>query len=619
MTPTDGTLTVAPAALGVTASNASRTYGAANPSFAGAVTGAVNGDTFTESFATPATASSAIGSYAITPTASGANIGNYTVTPTDGTLTVAPAALGVTANNASRTYGAENPSFAGAVTGAVNGDTFTESFATPATASSAIGSYAITPTASGANIGNYTVTPTDGTLTVAPAALGVTANNASRTYGAANPSFAGAVTGAVNGDTFTESFATPATASSAIGSYAITPTASGTNIGNYTPVLTAGVLTVDPAPLIATAASFTRAYGADNPVFTGTLEGVRNGDVLSTQFTTQAESTTAPGQYPVTVAVTGDAIQNYNLTPIPGVLTIAKADTTIALAQPTAGASGAPVQLQAVVKPKTSGSPSGSVRFFDGSRLLGLASLQNGIAVFATAPSQVQASASLLAVYEGDTNFLSSSSAALQVRFDDSAFSIAPAPAAGSATGGSGTTASLPLQVSPGSSGVYPGIVTFAVTGLPVGATATFSPAMLSANSGAQTVALSVQIPNGIPATLSVPNSNGSSGSTITTSSLQKFEPALGGAMLALLVFPLANARRFRQAGRSIALTLLLLVGACLGSSVLTGCAGAPHSSASKNGTVQQPAQERTSYTLTITMTSGGLVKATTAILTVGE
>ncbi len=108
------------------------------------------------------------------------------------TIQITAAPLNVTANNASRTYGAANPSFAGAVTGAVNGDTFTESFATPATASSAVGSYAITPTASGTNIGNYTVTPTDGTLTVGPAALGVTANNASRTYGAANPSFAGA-------------------------------------------------------------------------------------------------------------------------------------------------------------------------------------------------------------------------------------------------------------------------------------------------------------------------------------------------------------------------------------------------------------------------------------------
>ncbi len=294
MTPTDGTLTVAPAALGVTASNASRTYGAANPSFAGAVTGAVNGDTFTESFATPATASSAIGSYAITPTASGANIGNYTVTPTDGTLTVAPAALGVTASNASRTYGAANPSFAGAVTGAVNGDTFTESFATPATASSAIGSYAITPTASGANIGNYTVTPTDGTLTVAPASLAVTANNASRTYGAANPSFAGAVTGAVNGDTFTESFATPATASSAIGSYAITPTASGANIGNYTVTPTDGTLTVAPASLAVKANDAGRTYGAANPSFAGAVTGAVNGDTFTESFATPATASSRP-------------------------------------------------------------------------------------------------------------------------------------------------------------------------------------------------------------------------------------------------------------------------------------------------------------------------------------
>ena len=49
--------------LTVTAANASRIYNTPNPTFTGTVTGAVNGDTFTESFTTAAILSSPAGTY----------------------------------------------------------------------------------------------------------------------------------------------------------------------------------------------------------------------------------------------------------------------------------------------------------------------------------------------------------------------------------------------------------------------------------------------------------------------------------------------------------------------------------------------------------------------------
>src|SRR5260221_8902674 len=82
-------------------------------------------------------------------------------------------------------------------------DTFTIAGTTTATASSPIGSYPITPTATGTNLGNYTVVYVNGTLSVGQATLTVTASNASRAYGAANPSFTGTYTGAVGTDSFT--------------------------------------------------------------------------------------------------------------------------------------------------------------------------------------------------------------------------------------------------------------------------------------------------------------------------------------------------------------------------------------------------------------------------------
>ncbi|MDI1247445.1 MAG: MBG domain-containing protein, partial [Lacunisphaera sp.] len=85
-----GTLTISPAALTLTATNAEREFGAPNPSFTGTFTGLVNGDTAAvvsgATFSTPATPASATGTYAITPR--GATATNYTLVYVDGTLRV---------------------------------------------------------------------------------------------------------------------------------------------------------------------------------------------------------------------------------------------------------------------------------------------------------------------------------------------------------------------------------------------------------------------------------------------------------------------------------------------------------------------------------------------------
>ena len=93
--------------LTVTANNAARAYGAANPAFSGTVKGAVNGDTFSESFTTTATTTSNVGSYPIVPSVTGKNLSNYTVNIVNGTLTVTAAATSTTLSApGSASYGA---------------------------------------------------------------------------------------------------------------------------------------------------------------------------------------------------------------------------------------------------------------------------------------------------------------------------------------------------------------------------------------------------------------------------------------------------------------------------------------------------------------------------------
>jgi len=101
-------ITVAKAPLSLTAANVTRTYGIANPTLTGTVSGVVNADTLTETFTTSGTIASAVGIYAITPSVTGANAANYAVSATNGTLTITPAGTGtsLTLSNSNLTFNA---------------------------------------------------------------------------------------------------------------------------------------------------------------------------------------------------------------------------------------------------------------------------------------------------------------------------------------------------------------------------------------------------------------------------------------------------------------------------------------------------------------------------------
>ena len=325
----NGTLTVGQATLTVTAGNASRAYGVANPAFSASATGAVNGDTFSFTESTTATPSSPVGTYAIVPVATGTNLANYTVVYVNGTLTVGQATLTVTAGNASRAYGVANPAFTASATGAVNGDTFRFPESTPATISSPVGTYAIVPVATGANLANYTVVYVNGTLTVGQATLTVTAGNASRAYGVANPAFSASATGAINGDTFSFTESTTATLSSPVGTYAIVPVATGTNLANYAVVYVNGTLTVGHATLTETAGNASLAYWVANPANSASATGAINGDTFSFTESTTATTSSPVGTYAIVPVATGTNLANYTVVYVNGTLTVGQATLTV--------------------------------------------------------------------------------------------------------------------------------------------------------------------------------------------------------------------------------------------------------------------------------------------------
>jgi hypothetical protein len=158
--------------LVVTAMNAGRFYGDANPQFTGTVTGLIPGDTITVTYSSVADSSSSVGDYQIVPTLNDPDnhLGRYNVVVNNGTLSVAPAPLSIVADDLSRGAGQPNPAFTGTVTGVKNGEAISATFDSSASASSQAGTYAIVPTLQDGSgkISNYAVTISNGTLTVTP-------------------------------------------------------------------------------------------------------------------------------------------------------------------------------------------------------------------------------------------------------------------------------------------------------------------------------------------------------------------------------------------------------------------------------------------------------------------
>jgi hypothetical protein len=110
--------------------------------------------------------------------------------------------LTITADNQTMTYGGVMPGLTASYSGFVNGDSSTSLTAAPtvssATAATAnAGSYTGTLTAAGAVDGNYTISYAAGNLTIGKAALLVTADNQSMTYGGVMPGLTASYSGFV--------------------------------------------------------------------------------------------------------------------------------------------------------------------------------------------------------------------------------------------------------------------------------------------------------------------------------------------------------------------------------------------------------------------------------------
>ncbi|MGA9673560.1 MAG: Ig-like domain repeat protein [Terracidiphilus sp.] len=501
-------------------------------------------------------------------------------------------------------------------------------------ASSAVaGAFAYTPAAgtvltAGSHTLSVTFTPTDTTdYTTASANVTITVSQATPpivwpapaaiTYGTALSGTQLDATSTVAGAfVYNPAAGTVLTA----GSHTLSVTFTPTDTADYTTATASVTLQVNnqPQTITLSAGTLADAAGVTFGVAPLTLSATATSglpvvfSVVSGPATLNGNVLTITGAGAVIFAANQPGNSNYAAAPqVTEAIPVNKAVSTVAIVSsvnPILAQNG--ITFTATVT-SGSGTPTGTVTFLDGTTPLGTGTLSGGVATFATS-SLAAGSHSITAAYGGDTNFLAAVSSALTQQVEDFGFTISTQ----SVTVSPGGQAVFTFTVNPIDGTTFPAAITFTATGLPQGATYTFSPASVAAGQGSTTVTLTVDVAQtqaGInPANLH-PNvqaarngADGNAGSRGTPNSTVANRVA--PFALALILLPFAG--RIGRAGKRMSRLLSVLLLLVAGMAAVAGISGC----GSTSGFF---AHKQQSYTVTVTGTSGALTHSATVTLTV--
>jgi hypothetical protein len=327
-----------------------------------------------------------------------------------------------------------------------------------------------------------------------------------------------------------------------------------------------------------------------------------SGSVNSSGVATLSIASLPAGTYSLTARYGGNSSYLASTSAAASVTVTASAPTaTISLvATPNPVTEGQALILTATVTESGTASPAGTVSFMNGSAVMGTAALNSAGVATLSITSLAVGTYSITAEYPSVTGnnpqgsgSASPASATVLVTVDAATAPIAPSfsmTVTGSTPSVSpGGTAVYSLVVTPTTGTELPAI-TFAASGLPAGATATFSPAMIAAGRGTTNVTLSIQ-------------------TTAAQSARLERNRELNGGLpvvaLCLLLLPFGRkSRRFGKRLMRLSSMALLLAGAAslMG---LTGC-GADVARATAQ-----------SYTVTVTSASASVTQTAQVTLAV--
>jgi sugar lactone lactonase YvrE len=246
--------------------------------------------------------------------------------------------------------------------------------------------------------------------------------------------------------------------------------------------------------ITATATPATAEYGQAIPLLTGSLSNPQISGSISVVFTTTAVPLSPVGSYPIVATLSGPGSANYTvvMSATSGAFQIVPAPSLTA-EQPLTQASyaGLPLLLRANVLSTTQGTPTGMVTFLDNGAAVTTAALVSGVAT-GTYLSPGVGTHSIAASYGGDANFLASTSQLVTTTVNAMPDFTMVASGNETQTVAAGDAANFGMTLAP-QSGAFTSVVDFSASGLPSGATASFSPPQAVPGSSSVNVTMSVQ------------------------------------------------------------------------------------------------------------------------------
>jgi parallel beta-helix repeat protein len=335
VTTNSANFTINKKAASVTPAAASKTYGDVDPNLTGALIGFVPADNVTATYTRAAGETVAGGPYVISATLSPAAVlANYNVTTSTASFTINKKTASVTPTAASKAYGDADPTLTGILTGFVPADNVTATYSRTAGETIAGSPYTISAVLSPAGIlANYTITNNTAVFTITKRNASVTPNAASKTYGSADPTLTGVLTGFVPADGVTATYSRAAGETVAGGPYAISAVLSPAGVlANYNITMNSAAFTINKKAASVTLTAASKTYGTVDPTLTGVLTGFVPADGVTATYSRAAGETVAGGPYTISAVLSpADVLANYTITTTPAVFTINKKAATVTL------------------------------------------------------------------------------------------------------------------------------------------------------------------------------------------------------------------------------------------------------------------------------------------------
>ncbi len=321
-------------------------------------------------------------------------------------------------------------------------------------------------------------------------------------------------------------------------------------------------------------------YGTTPPAVTVTLTPSNATGITAADFTAMLDTTTAltvtaganntfqiavptglaVGAHTINVSFDGGSAYTTSSTSVG--LTVTQASTTTTLTSSGTSANlHSTIQFTGMTASATTGTPTGSMNFYDGTTLLGTASLNAGGTASFNTNTLTSGTHTITAVYGGDANYAGSTSTALIETVTSPDYSITSNP--GSLSIKRGQSAVTNLTITP--VGGFTGSIGLSCSGLPDYAQCIFSPATVAAD-GSNTV---------LNAKLTIATLGPGTGTVAENQSgtLKVLPAALfwlpGGVLMGFLAFERKKLRVKLHRALLVLLAVVALAGALGG---LTGC-----------------------------------------------